>query len=198
VLRRLAVVAAFFALLFVAVPRVLLPAAGRALVHEESPEKADLAVVLAGDYRGNRISKGADLVRAGYVPAVLVSGPNGFYGQHESDYEVAYAIRRGFPASWFIAFPHDALSTREEATLVLAELRRRDVHRFLLVTSNFHTARATRLFRAAERAEGGGPEFRTIAAPDQYFQPDSWWHSREGSKTAFFEWTKTLTSAVGM
>ena len=169
-----------------------------ALVHDDGPAKADIAVVLAGDYLGHRIEKGAELVREGYVPAALISGPPGFYGLHESDYAIAYAVRQGFPAQWFIALPHSALSTREEASIVLAELQRRHVRSFLLVTSDFHSARARRIFLAAARAIAGAPEMRTVAVPGEYFRPDSWWRTREGQKTAFFEWSKTVANALGM
>jgi uncharacterized SAM-binding protein YcdF (DUF218 family) len=175
-----------------------LPLLGYALVHDDGPAKADIAVVLAGDQMGHRIEKAAELIREGYVPAALISGPAGFYGLHESDYAIAYAVRLGFPAQWFIALPNSALSTRDEARAVFAELRRRHVRSFLLVTSDYHTARARRIFLAAERAMGGGPVMRTVAAPDQFFRPDSWWRNREAQKTAFFEWSKTVATALGL
>ncbi len=175
-----------------------LPWLGYALVHDDGPAKADIAVVLAGDYAGNRIDKAAELIREGYVPAALISGPPGFYGLHESDYAIAYAVRQGFPAQWFIAFSHSALSTRDEASLVLAELRRRQVRSFLLVTSDYHTARARRIFLAAARGMAGVPAMRTVAAPSEYFRPDSWWRNREGQKTAFFEWCKTFATVLGI
>jgi uncharacterized SAM-binding protein YcdF (DUF218 family) len=175
-----------------------LPGLGYALVHDDGPAKADIAVVLAGDYVGHRIEKAAELVREGYVPAALISGPPGFYGLHESDYAIAYALRQGFPAQWFLALPHSGLSTWEEARIVLAELRRRNVRSFLLVTSDYHTARARRIFLAAERGMGGGPAMRTVAVPGEFFRPDSWWRNREGQKTAFFEWCKTVATVVGI
>ena len=175
-----------------------LPVLGYALVHDDGPAKADIAVVLAGDLTGRRIEKAAELIREGYVPAALISGPPGFYGAHESDYAIAYAVRQGFPADWFIALPHSALSTREEARVVLAELRRRNVRSFLLVTSDYHSARARRIFLAGERAMGGGPAMRTVTAPGEFFRPDSWWRNREGQKTVFFEWSKTVATALGM
>jgi uncharacterized SAM-binding protein YcdF (DUF218 family) len=171
---------------------------GRGLIHDDGPAKADLAVVLAGEYNGYRIQKAATLVRDGFVPAILVSGPADFYGLHESDLAIPFAIHKGFPGEWFIGFPHNGLSTKEEAADILAELARRNVHSFLLVTSNYHSARAGRIFRAAERARGGGPSMRVVAAPDRYFSPDGWWRNREGQKTAFFEWCKTFATALGM
>jgi uncharacterized SAM-binding protein YcdF (DUF218 family) len=175
-----------------------LPCLGYALIHDDGPAKADIAVVLGGDYVGHRIEKAAELIRQGYVPAALISGPVGFYGLHESDYAIAYAVRKGFPAQWFIPLPSSALSTREEALVVLAELRRRNVRSFLLVTSDYHTARARRIYLAAARAFAPAPAMRTVAAPDEHFRPDSWWRNREGQKTVFFEWSKTFATALGL
>jgi uncharacterized SAM-binding protein YcdF (DUF218 family) len=171
---------------------------GYALVHDDGPAKADVAVVLAGDAYGHRIVKAAELARSGYVPAVLVSGPAGAYGLHESDLAIPFAVRQGFPAEWFIAFPHSALSTREEASAILVELRRRKVNSFLLVTSTYHTARARRIFLAAEREVGYSPKMRTIAAPDEFFQANSWWRNRQGQKIAFMEWSKTVATVFGL
>ena len=77
-------------------------------------------------------------------------------------------------------------------------MRRRSIHSFLLVTSDYHTARARRLFLAAERDRGGGPDMRVVAAPDQFFNSGSWWRNREGRKTAFLEWIKTAAVALGI
>jgi len=173
-----------------------LPRLGYGLIHDDGPAKADMAVVLAGDHYGHRIEKGAELVQAGYVPAVLVSGPPD-YGVPECDLAIAMMVRKGYPAAWFIALPNESLSTGDEARVVLGELQRRGVHSFVLITSTFHTARAARTFRAAERGMGVGPRFRTVAARDQYFDPDSWWRNREAQKTVLLEWTKTVASAFG-
>ncbi|MEI9972396.1 MAG: YdcF family protein [Ignavibacteriota bacterium] len=171
---------------------------GYALIHDDGPVKADIAVILAGDSYGHRVLKGGELVRAGYVPLVLVSGPATSYGLNESDLAIPFAVRNGFPAEWFAAFPNRSLSTREESREVLGELRRRNVKSFLLVTSDYHTARARRIFLWAERVDGGGPSFHTVAAPDEFFHPNSWWRNRQAQKITFFEWSKTVATAFGM
>jgi uncharacterized SAM-binding protein YcdF (DUF218 family) len=173
-----------------------LPWFGHALVRDEGPAKAEIAVVLGGDDFGHRVEKGAELVRDGYVPAVLVSGPL-YYDVYECDVAIGFAVRRGYPAAWFVPFPNRTLSTREEASAILGELRHRGIHSFLLVTSDYHTARAARLYRTAAQAMGGGFEMRVVAAPDQYFREGSWWRSRQAQKTVFFEWAKTLATAFG-
>ena len=169
-------------------------AAGGLLVRDDGPARADLAVVLAGDYSGNRIVRAAELVRQGYVPQVLVSGPHTIYGLYECDLEISFAMRRGYPESWFIRAPNDALSTRQEAAAILPDLRRRGVHRFLLVTSDYHTARAARIYRDA----APGLEMRVVAARDDYFHPDGWWRNREGQKVFLIEWLKTVANRLGM
>jgi len=167
------------------------------LVRDESPERADIAVVLAGDQVGHRIAKAAELVRNGYVPAALISGPP-YFDVHECDTAIAYMVHKGYPAQWFIPLPNSSLSTNDEAGDILAELRRRGVHRFLLVTSTYHTARATRIYRGLIRAQGGGLDFRTIAASDPNFAPSSWWRTREGKKIFFIEWCKTVATELGV
>ncbi len=173
-------------------------AIGEALVHDDGPGKAEIAVVLAGDAWGLRLTKGAELVKQGYVPRVLVSGPPDFYGINEADAAIQFAIGKGYPAEWFIPLYHTALSTREEASAVLDALKQRNIHSFLLVTSNYHTARARRIFLSAERQRGGGPDLRVVAAVDRFFTTANWWRHREARKTAFLEWTKTLTSVFGI
>jgi hypothetical protein len=39
---------------------------------------------------------------------------------------------------------------------------------------------------------------RVVAAPDEFFRPDSWWRSRQAQKTVFAEWCKTIASAFGI
>jgi uncharacterized SAM-binding protein YcdF (DUF218 family) len=175
-----------------------LPSIGSALVHDDGAAKADIAVVLAGDYWGHRLTKGAELVRQGYVPRVLVSGPPGFYGCNEADAAIRFAVAKGYPAEWFIPLHHNGLSTLEESDAVLDDLKQRKIVSFLLVTSNYHTARARRIYLAAERRRGGGPDLRVVASGDEFFTTANWWRNRESRKTVFLEWTKTLASALGI
>lgn len=171
-----------------------LAALGGLLVRDEGPARADIAVVLAGDYYGRRIVRAAELVKQGYVPGILVSGPHMLYGFYECDLEIPFAVKLGYPESWFIRAPNEALSTREEAVAILADLRRLGVHRFLLVTSDYHSARAARIYRAA----ASDLEMRVVAAPGGYFQADGWWRNREGRKIFVVEWMKTVANLLGM
>lgn len=170
-----------------------LAAIGDFLVAAQEPFKADVVVVLAGGWRGNRILKAAELVRQGFATRILVSGPDGHYGVYESDLAIPFAVRNGYPREWFVPLPNRSRSTREEARDVAAELRRRHVRRFILVTSDYHTRRA----RAVYRKMAPGIEFRTVAAPDPDF-PRKWWQTRQGQKTVFLEWVKTVAYWLGL
>jgi uncharacterized SAM-binding protein YcdF (DUF218 family) len=116
---RLLAVLAFLAAAFAAHP-VWLAAAGRFLVRADVPAPADAVLVLAGDTSGRRILKGAELVRQGFAPRVFVSGPPGFYGGHECDLAIPFAVKRGYPEPDFVPLPHEGRSTREEAQCLLS------------------------------------------------------------------------------
>jgi uncharacterized SAM-binding protein YcdF (DUF218 family) len=173
---------------------VWLRALGNFLVKADPPFPAEMIVVLAGDRYGYRIVKAGELVRQGFAPEVLVSGPEGLYGLHECDLAIPFAKKQGYPAAWFIPLPHDADSTVQEARVVVQELRRRQVRRFMVVTSDYHTRRAGRVYRSLAPPA----QVRIVAAPDRFFRADSWWRTRQGRKLLVLEWQKTLANWLGM
>ena len=168
---------------------------GQYLVESQPPAKADAVLVLAGDQRGQRIEKAAELVRDGFAPIALISGPMEMYGVNEADLAIRFAVRHGSPATYFEPVYITAYSTLEEARAFAPELRKRNIHKLLLVTSSYHTRRAAETFR---RVLGSSIEVRSVPAPDSFFRPDSWWHNREGQKTVFYEYSKTVANWLGM
>src|SRR2546425_304943 len=111
---------------------------GEFLVHIDPLVKADAVLVLAGDWNGDRILKGAELVKKGYAPIVFVSGPMAVYGLNEATMAINYAVRRGYPREIFLPMISGAFSTRDEVAFFGPELRRRGIHRLLIVSSDFH------------------------------------------------------------
>ena len=170
-----------------------LGALGRALVLSESPFQAEAVVVLAGDDTGERILKGAELVKEGHARIALVSGPQCCYGMHESDLAIPFAVRHGYPQQWFVPVTSASQSTRDEAQAMVREIERRQIARFLVVTSNYHSARAARVYRALVPAA----RFRMISTSDPRFDPDAWWRTREGEKQFAMEWMKTVAYWIG-
>ena len=170
-------------------------AVGNYLVETRPPEKADAVLVLAGDFRGVRVLRAAELVQGGFASIALVSGPAEIYGVNEATLAIRYANTRGMPPNYFEAVPIRAFSTLEEAHAFAPELRKRNIRKLLLVTSNYHTHRAANIFRAVL---GKDIAIHSVAASDPYFGPESWWHNREGQKIVFYEYSKTIAGWLGM
>jgi len=195
--RRLSILALFLCLtvgiLFVT-QDLWLRALGRRLVYSDPPCKADLILVLAGDFTGSRAIRAAELLQQGWAPKAMFSGAGTIYGVNEGDLALAFLQRSGLPLADWSNNPNPARSTAAEALYNIPRMRSLGVHRFILVTSNFHTRRAAAIYRKA------APDlpFCVVAAPDPDFDPDNWWHDREGRKTAFFEWCKTLATSLGL
>ena len=160
---------------------------GEFIVYSEPPARTDLIVVLGGDASGNRLLKAAELCMQGYAKHVLVSGP--YSGAvPESEGSIPDALEKGYPWELFISYPHYATSTIEEAFALSNEFERLGVRRILVVTSNFHSRRASLVFRALLPDF----QFRFIAVPETSFSPDSWWKSRDGRRIVVSEWSKIV------
>jgi uncharacterized SAM-binding protein YcdF (DUF218 family) len=187
------ILSATLLLLYVFSP-LILNALGNALVTNEDPQRADGVLVLAGDAYGHRVLKGAELVRSGLAPVVYVSGPGDFYGRTEDQLAIAFATERGQPADLFVGLPNRADSTASEAAILLPVLRARGVRRLIVVTSNYHTARAARIFRRTDPQMA----ITVVASTDANFNPQTWWKSRQGQKHFFYEATKTVADYIGL
>jgi uncharacterized SAM-binding protein YcdF (DUF218 family) len=164
---------------------------GEFLVVSQTPEGAGIVVVLAGDIRGERILRAIELVHQGYAPRVLVDGAMEIYGSREADVAITFALQHDASPEILEPFPMDADSTIEEAKIVDAELERRGIRKALVVTSNYHTRRALRIFEALG---SGKVKYVMVAAPSSDFQPDRWWYTRSGKKTLLLEYLKTINS----
>ena len=110
-----------------------------------------------------------------------------------ADYAIPYAVSHGFDPKLFLPLRYPVFSTREEAAVVIPELRRQGVKRYILVTNEFHSRRAGNLFRKM----APDLELRVVPSPDTLHW-NNWWRDREGRKTFLLEWTKTLTATVGV
>ena len=189
--RWLVLVVAVAALWFLA--PVWLGALGSFLVVSDGPEKSDAILVLAGDMDGLRVLKAGELAQQGFAPKVYVSGPRPVYGVSEAELAINDAARHGYDKSMFEALDVPADSTEEEARGIAPVLRARGVKTLLVVTSDYHTGRAGRIWRRIAT----GIRVKMVAAPDSFFSSGGWWKTRSGRKTAFYEWVKTLTGPLG-
>ena len=175
----------------------LLTAAANELIEDDGARKADAIVVLGGDRYGDRTLKGAELAKAGYAPLIYLSGPPRLMGYESTD-ELLYAEKEGFPPALFreVHLPPEAESTRTEAQYLGKFLNEQGLKSILLVTSNFHSKRAAKLWRQVN------PTLQVKVVPSvdplNYFTPDGWWKTRPGQKMFLFEWMKTISVYLGV
>ena len=166
--------------------------AGDFLVCSYQPQAADLILVIGGDFYGPRVLKGADLAVQGYAPLVLITGPPYQRGRSESEFAIDFLTSKGYPRTLFQAFGHHANSTAAEATVVGAELRRRKVHRVILVTASYHSRRADIVFRLFN------PDIHFISVPatDPHYDPEHWWTDIESRHLFFSECEKIIGTVL--
>jgi uncharacterized SAM-binding protein YcdF (DUF218 family) len=167
---------------------------GSLYVQDGPPVAADVIVVLAGDNSGDRILKGAELARQGFAPTVIADSSELVYSHTESELAAAFAIQKGYSPDLFVRVNWTAHSTLEEAGHAIAELRKRGVHRILIVTTSWHTGRAGRIFRRL------APEMdiHMVGIDDPEWHGGEWWKEREGRKTFFLEGVKTISDFLGI
>lgn len=172
---------------------IWLPWIGEWLVSSDTPEPADLIVVLGGDFWGRRVVEAADLGLRGYAPHVMISGPD-YWSRPEGKFvpegEMAtrFLVEKGYPRGLFWTFRHHAASTIEEGKVLATELKRLKAKRVLIVTSNFHSRRTSLIFHSVLPFT----EVRVIGAPEEYFQPESWWKTPGGRRLVQSEWSKIM------
>jgi len=161
--------------------------AARFLVVED-PQKSDAIVVLAGD-TGARPLRGLELLRQGMAPRLFLDAeaPHNVYGQQLS--EIAQKYLNTLPEAHSTSVcPVYGHSTSEETRDVLRCLQPWNIHRVLLVTSDYHTRRARLIFSHSL------PQYQwSIAgARDPIQFGTAWWTHREWAKMTFDEWAKLV------
>jgi uncharacterized SAM-binding protein YcdF (DUF218 family) len=171
--------------------QAILTSLGGFLVDSQPPQRADLVLVLGGDFWGDRVLTGAELARHRYAPFVLFSGPP-YSGRPQGELSIEFLVQRGYPREIFQVFANDADSTIAEANALRGELARRHVKRVLLVTSSHHSRRATIVLTLL----CPGVRFVSVPAPDPHYHVAGWWNDDSSRKLFFSEWSKILGSVL--
>ena len=192
--RRLLAAVLILVALAYAVPMGL-KALGAALITDDPLHPAGAILVLAGESReGDRVRHAVQLFKRGLAPLLVLSGTPMGFRTHEAEVMRRHAEFLGVPPARILIVKHDSDSTREEAGVVVPILKRRGLKEVILVTSNYHTARAKRIFEGA--AGRSGPHFLASPVDDGLFEPDGWWMRRRYAKTFVYEAIKTVWSAI--
>lgn len=176
---------------------LLLGRVGKFLVKQDPLERADLAVVLAGEY-WDRARAAADVYRGGYTRRILLSKelrPVGYEEMLEIGikvsltHEVGQKIlsHYGVPSSAVMVVDEEANSTYQEAQLLQRYVQAQGVKSVIVITSAYHTRRACMII-ASQLGKG----VRVICHPSKYgdFYPTVWWRHRKQARYVLLEYEK--------
>jgi uncharacterized SAM-binding protein YcdF (DUF218 family) len=178
-----------------------LPSLAEFLVCADPLEKADAIVILGGDdMAGSRLLEAISLLRRGWAEVLMVSDAPVAWGVTSGEVARKQAAQLGVPPSQIIEVssrsPADrgllVDSTLSESQLLLAECQRRKYKTVIVVTSNFHTRRAKRIFQ--RRFTGAGIRVLIHPSADTSFRVDHWWTRRADARMWLLEMQKLAFS----
>jgi len=148
-------------------------ALGHHLIRQDALSVADAVVVLGGD-ASHRAPHGAALFSAGLAPVVLAVGGIESDGTRSQAYKTARQLKKhGVPDDRILVSGQYEPSTLQEARATADYAGDRGWSRVIVVTSPYHTWRAGALFE--EVLAPLQVEVLTAAAPEDPFDPESWW-----------------------
>lgn len=163
----------------------LMRLAGNFWVVDDGPAASDAIVILGDDnYEGDRANRAAEVLRQGWAPRIIASGRYLRPYASIAELEQRDLLQRGVPASAVVLLQHRAENTREEGEAIGQFISAHGWKRILVVTSNYHTRRARYILA---RVLPAGTVLRVLSAPDVEYDPDAWWHTRQGTKLFFRE-----------
>ena len=180
-----------------------LPFLGEFLVCADPLEKADAIVILAGDdAAGSRVIEAVSLWRAGWAEVLMVSDAPIAWGVTSGELARQQAAVLGISPTQIVAVSNRSPagrgllldSTLSESRLLLAECQKRNFRTIIVVTSNFHTRRAKRIFDRLFKDAG----IRVLIHPsaDMSFRVDHWWTRRADARMWLLEMEKLVFSYV--
>ncbi len=180
----------------------MLRAAGRALVFDESVEPADL-VVIPVDAGGSGVLEAADLVRRGVAGrvAVFADPPDAVAREFDRrgvpyEDEAARAVRqlRLLGVRAIEPTPRAVEGTEDVGAVLPDWCAQRQFRSIVVVSTPDHSRRLHRVVRRAMRDRP--TRVRIRVARHSGFDPDRWWETRAGVRTAIIEWQKLLLDVL--
>jgi uncharacterized SAM-binding protein YcdF (DUF218 family) len=178
----------------------LLTSAGRYLIFEKIPEKADLIVCLGGDNIVRGLAT-ADAYKAGLAPMVYISRPefsensdllkkrNIKYPEF-TDLLYNLLVDLGIPGESIIRDTTYVNNTRDEAIYVRKEVEKRGFKSLIIITSPSHTRRSYLTFK--EVFEGSGVDIYSVPSKYSKYNPEDYWKKRKYLKEVLLEYQKLL------
>lgn len=178
----------------------IIHSAGKQLVKNDVKVDGDAIIVLMGNIP-DRLLETVDIYMNGYSnKVILVEEYMGAYKQLKdrgadiTSNTVQFckaAVDLGIPPENITILPGDARSTQMESLIIREYLKNQNtIDTLLLVSSAFHTRRATMIFKSAFRK--AGISATVVSCPSKYssFNADKWWKNREDIQKVLSEYLK--------
>lgn len=206
-IRRILVRTAAAAVILLAFAAVaFLPFAGRYLVQQDSLDKADVVVVLAGA-RVERWLEGVELYRGGWAPHIVISPGRiepaelqlrsmGIRFPTDAELVRDAMLQMQVPAAAVETLPGSLDNTAQEAAAVHELAAARHWSRVIVVTSKYHTRRSR--FAFVREFKGSNVQILIRASRYDRSTPERWWTSRADARYVASELEKLLAYKLGL
>lgn len=174
-----------------------LPEVGSYLNVGEALCRADCVLVLGGGNDTRPFVAAALLNKKWVAKALIPQSKKASEGESRllpSEQEIIRRVltARGVAAENIQVLPYECTSTRDEAVALAGYLDENPGQTVLVVTNNYHTRRARRVFRKvlAKRSQ----QVHFVAAPTDGFSATDWWRHEYGFRLYTLEYAKLLVS----
>ena len=161
--------------------------------HAGNPEKSDVIIVLGGD-NGLRVSKGAELYKAGYAPHVILTGiDERFYNPSHPNWRERRMMASGIPKN---AIKVDAKSTTtwEEAENTSDTMEEKGWKSVIVVSDPPHLLRLQQTWSKA--FEGSSKKFILVPTNPIWWNPLFWWNNEKSYQFVMNEIKKNVFYAM--
>lgn len=163
--------------------------AGRFLSLNQSPQQADVIIVLSGGH--GRVEKAAELFKAGYAPYLLLS--NSTESTSASGDMVQTALSLGIPQDAILT-ENIASSTYQNAEFTLPIMKQHGFTSAIVVSSDFHMRRIKFLF---DRVYKQSEIKLTYVGAESGYNSKRWWMDGDNRDTTFSEYVKMVGNFFG-
>jgi uncharacterized SAM-binding protein YcdF (DUF218 family) len=182
----------FFALLLFFSYPAILNAMAKSLVRQDTLQKTDAIVVLAGDSRGERMASGIELYKQGWGRQIIFWGGKKYWEIKWIDLMRDQFREEEVPEKDLLWSDEELseLSTFGEAKLLFSLMKENDIRSFILVTSPFHTSRAASVY--GPMAERHGMKMYVHPSLDTRITLEDWWLEHDKARVIFIEFSKTV------
>lgn len=156
------------------------------LIVNEEPKPADVIIILGGGH-GERVDLGVRLYHLGYAKNILLTGGYTGYETSEAQLMQRQALSSGVPKD-DILLEEQARSTYENAKYSFEIIRSRKFKSAILVTSAYHTRRASMIFNRLFE----GIELTVCSVPNNLRNTSKWWQNSRRAKAVVYEYLKLV------